>query len=389
MDRRKTLRIVAPVLMAGIALVAALAAAEIYVRYASKAGYYTPEIMRKRSLEYEPAVFARHVLLRQEKYVTDKKGNEVRYRINKHGYRGADFDFAKAPGTTRIIFYGGSSVFDLESYDQDWPHRVESALKNVGFQQIEVINAGIPHHATFDAFGRFFAEGHLLDPDYVVLYDAWNDIKMFPSSEPILRSVRPYDDRLDPRMSYRSVVDRKLCEWSQVYVRLRQKYYAWRLKAGEEGKKQEGERASEFGEIGPTQYRVDTEMFIDLARNIGAVPILVTEARLVRRDNTPAEKKRIGYEHQLLTHEALCLAFERCDDIMRSVAREKGAYLIDAATAFANKGDLFDDHVHVTPEGSRQLARFVAEQLTPILREHAKDPATSDDDAGGVSSGGR
>jgi hypothetical protein len=389
MDRHKKLRIVVPSVMAGIGLVAALVAVEIYARYYSATGYYTPEIMRKRSLEYEPAVFARHVLAREEKTITDWSGDEFHCRINPHGYRGADFDFAKAPGTIRIVFYGGSSVFDIKSYDNDWPHRVEGALEDLGFPQVEVINAGVPTHATFDAFGRFFAEGHLLDPDYVVLYDAWNDIKLFRSTEPLLRSVRPYDDRFDPRLSYRNAIDRKLCELSQVYVRLRYKYYAWRLNAGDEGKKPEGEYASEFGETGPAQYRVDTEMFTDLARNIGAVPILITEARLVRPDNTPAEKERIAYWYQLLTHEALCRAFERCDDIMRSVAQEKGAYLIDAAAAFADKGGLFADHVHVTPEGSKQLARFVAEQLAPILREHGRAPGASDEGAGGVSSGGR
>lgn len=379
-----------PLLMVFIAFLAAFAAAEIYARYFSHTGYFTPEIVRKRSLQYDPAIFARHVFAREEKTVTDWRGAERLYYINEKGYRGRDFDFVKAPGTTRIIFYGGSSVFDLKCYDDDWPHRVESLLRASGFPQVEVINAGIPQHASFDSFGRFFAEGHLLDPDYVVLYDAWNDIKNFRSIEPLLRTVRPYAEAADPRLSYRNFLDRALCGLSQVYVRLRYRYYDWRLRAGEEGQQPEGEYASEFGEIGPTQYRVNAELFVDLARNIGAVPVLMTEARLVSPDNTPAQKEHIAYGYQLLTHEALCRAFQRCDDVIRSVAQEKGAYLIDASVQLTGREDLFVDHVHFTEEGSKQAAQLVAEHFITLLRSRdERAPDASDDDAVGAPSGGR
>ncbi len=379
-----------PLVMVFVAFLAALVAAEIYARYFSHSGYFTPEIVRERSLEYDPAVFARHVFARVEKTVTDAQGAEQQYYINEKGYRGHNFDFEKAPGTTRIIFYGGSSVFDLKCYDDDWPHRVESLLRVSGFPQVEVINAGIPQHASFDAFGRFFAEGHLLDPDYVVLYDAWNDIKNFRSTEPLLRTVRPYAEEADPRLTYRNVLDRTLCELSQVYVRLRLRYYDWRLRVGEEGQQPEGDYASEVGEMGPTQYRVNAEMFVDLARNIGAVPVLMTEARLVSPDNTPAQRERITYGYQLLTHDALCRAFQRCDDIIRSVAKEKGAYLIDASVPLTGRDDLFADHVHFTEEGSKQAAQLVADHFISFLRSREKTtPDSSDDDAGGTSSGGR
>lgn len=377
-----------PLLIVLIALLAAFAAAEIYARRFSAAGYFTPEIMRERSLQYDPAVFSRHVFTRKELTITNWEGREILYHINEQGYRGRDFEFTKPPGTTRIIFYGGSAVFDLNSYDDDWPHRVEAILKNSGFPRVEVINAGTPHHASFDSFGKLFAEGHLLDPDYVVFYNAWNDIKTFRSTEPLLRSLRPYDGKLDPRLTYRNFLDRKLCELSQVYSRLRYRYYDWRLEAGIEGKKPKGEFVSDFGEIGPKQFRLSAEMFVELARNIGAVPILMTEARLVTPDSSPLQQERVKYDFQLLTHEAVCRAFELCDEMIRSIAQEKQVYLIDASAQLTGQDSLFVDHVHFTVAGSKRIAQLVAAQLAPILREHERVPATTDDGAGSASSGG-
>ena len=41
-------------------------------------------------------------------------------------------------------------------------------------------------------------------------------------------------------------------------------------------------------------------MFVDLANNIHATPILVTQARLVDKNNTPEEKSIISSSHPAL-----------------------------------------------------------------------------------------
>ena len=146
---------------------------EIYVRLFSPLGYVTPEIRKDKSLQYVPSLFSRHVFAQRELIATG--WTDVKWHINERGYRGHNFAVAKPKGTIRIIFYGGSAVFDPGSPEgKDWPHRVEDILRQSGFPNVEVINAGIPGHASFDSFGRFFAEGHAFDPDYVVLYNAWN-----------------------------------------------------------------------------------------------------------------------------------------------------------------------------------------------------------------------
>jgi hypothetical protein len=114
---------------------------------------------------------------------------------------------------------------------------------------------------------------------------------------------------------------------------------------------------------------------VDVARNVGAVPVLMTQARLVSRDNTEAERERIRYQLALLTHEALCEAFEQTDQAIHEVARQKGVPVIDASGAFTGTNEFFRDHVHCTNAGSQALARFTAERFAEILAQERKPAA--------------
>jgi hypothetical protein len=345
-----------------------LVLAEMTVRYTSKSGYVTPEIIRNRTVQYSPAVFARHVFPQKEVRAYFDWAGTIKYYINANGYRGHGFSVTKPPGVIRVIIYGGSAVFDpYQTEGQDWPHRVETRLRQNGFPQVEVINAGIPNHASFDCFGRLFAEGHLLNPDYLIFSNAWNDIKTFRSDTPLLRRYQPYNDQEDPRVNYQSGVDRLMCEHSQLYVRLRDRYYNWKLAIGPEGSIPQSEYLSDFSRPALRQYRIDQEMFVDLAREIGAVPILMTEARLASESNTEAQKSRIHYEWVRFTPQGLLRSYEAVEETVHQVSSEKGVALIDTAKDMGGKDEYFVDQVHLTETGSEELARITAQYLAELL----------------------
>ena len=332
--------------------------------------YITPTTLRNGTLQYEASLFARHVLSQRE--LVAKGRDDSTYYINEKGYRGRNFTREKPEGTTRIIFYGGSTTFNEGSgRGKDWPHRVEKILRSNGFRNIEVINAGIPGHASFDSVGRLFAEGHVFEPDYVVLYNAWNDIKYFRSDEPLLRRFKPLDPTRDPRRNYHNAIDRFLGDRSHAYALARRKYYKWRLHVGSEGIIPSEQSPSEITEYGPRQYRLNLETFVDVARNIGAVPILMTQARLVVHDNSESEKKKIRYRYVNLGHDDLVNAFETTDQIAYSVAQQKGVPLIDASKALTGRNELFIDHVHFTEEGAKELARITARHMLEIIGRQA------------------
>ena len=280
----------------------------------------------------------------------------------------------KPCGTIRIIFYGGSAVFDIKlSIGKDWPHKVENILRQKGFSKVEVINAGIPGHASFDSFGRLFTEGKYYSADYVIVYNAGDDIKYFHSKEALLRSFKPYVESSDPLLNYQGFIDYLFCNLSQLYVRLRHRYYVWKLDLGGEGKKIKEKYSSEINDLALKQYKLNVLMFVELARSINAVPILITQARLVTQHNTKEQKACIRYGYQMFTHQTLCNAFDKTDEIIFEVAREKKVALIDASKYLTGKSKFFEDHVHLNDRGSKEIARIIARDLVKILKGKQKN----------------
>jgi lysophospholipase L1-like esterase len=246
---------------------------------------------------------------------------------------------------------------------------VESLLRSRGFPEVEVINAGIPNHASWDAVGRLLGEGHLFQPDYILLYAAWNDIKYFRGTKPLLRAYAIGDVPFHPQLDYYGRLDRFLCESLQTYVRLRSRFLKWRKRSGLEGAIPEEEPPAEVQDSAVAQYRLNIATFVDLTRNIGAHAVLMTQARLPTPESPEEQRARIGYHWVGMDHDTLVAAFAATDAALGAVAAEKGADLIDAARALSGQDELFGDHIHLSAEGSRRLAELTADRLAGLLQK--------------------
>lgn len=345
----------------------AFLAAESYVRLFSGYEHITPEILKNRSLREIPVIG--NILPAQIHDITNTLGAHL--HINSKGYRGREFEFKKAPGTLRIVFYGGSAVFDIGNSDpEDWPHRVETSLRQKGFPQVEVINAGVPGYNTYGVLRNLLTEGFRLEPDYLVLYCAWNDIKYFHHEKPLLRT---FSNEITPTplYEYQNFIDRWLCEISQVYVRIRYRYFMWKEKIGTEGRKPRTKPTDRIDREMLNQYHLNLKTFVDVARNIGAVPVLMTEATLVTSHNTPEEKKKIQYDFQSLTPKSLERAYKLTDILVKKTAREKKVFMIDASHFLTGKSQFFYNNGHLSKEGSAALAAIVSEALVKLLHPQA------------------
>lgn len=346
--------------------------------------FNNPDTIRNHSLQYVPSIFSRHRLKPVGRLIDTstsaalgKKSlsDEGRFFINDVGYRGPNFAPAKPERLTRIIIVGGSTVFDQYRKDEgphrtgDWPHLVERLLRGRGFN-VEVINAGIPGHASFDALGRLYSQLWIYQPDYVLFYGAWNDIKYFRKltpETPLISLFEPLNES-NPFIEYHGFWDRFFSN-SQLYVKIRNQYYGWKFGVGQEGEISEGKYEDTYRLDAVRQYRLDVELIVDLCKNIKAVPILLTEATLVSPNNAAEERKLISYQYQLLTHPALVRAFEETYEVVRSVAREKSVPMLDLAKQLNGKSELFTDHVHLSSKGSQEVANRVGEFLLAYLEE--------------------
>lgn len=342
--------------------------AEIYYGFivSQEDRFPTPELLGRKSLEYSPALFARNVFKTKEKQADGIDGNV--YFINNLGYRGTNFSIEKPKGSTRIMIYGGSFVFNAEAdIGKDWPHMIEDRLRKDRIDRVEVINAGIPGHASFDSLGRFYSEGHNFSPDYVVLCHGWNDLKLFADDRFLLRLVGPSGKNDDPRINYRGSVDRFLCEHTQFYLRCRGSYIERFI--GEEGKipKKKTKRIEPISPIALRQFELTITSFVDIVRNAGGIPILMNQPRLVQIDNSKEDIKRIKFRYVKFDHETLCEAFLKIDQILEKVAREKNVILIDSSSQMTGHGNYFKDHVHLTEEGSDALVEIVSNRLKEII----------------------
>lgn len=368
-----------PVLSVVSFIVFTLSCGEIMVRMFLP--YNSPDTVKKHSLPYVRAAYASSMFapVNDQIEVNPAKAVGVKpsgsnagkiYFINEHGSRGASFKLPKPPGVRRIVVLGGSTVFDLNAEEgSDWPHLMEKFLKEKGHHQVEVINAGIPGHTSSDSLGRLYTEIWQWEPDYLMIYEAWNDIKYFNSlsyGTPLIRLVKPGNPDADPFKNYQGTLDYVL-SYSQLYMKIRNRYVAWKYQVGSEGRFKE-ERRDNVADLGLAQFRLNLETFVDVSRNIHAIPILLTQGTLVSPTNTAEDRKRIVYGYVGLSHEGILQAYEKCRQVILGVAREKKADVLDLLPQLQGKSELFHDHDHTTPRGSEEVARSVADFLDPILK---------------------
>jgi len=154
---------------------------------------------------------------------------------------------------------------------------------------------------------------------------------------------------------------------SQLYVKFRNQYFLWKTKLGPEGTIPLGKYQSTYSALAVRQFKLNIQLIVDAARNVGATPILLTQATLVSPENSEEDRKRIAYEYQGLSQEALVRAFRACNEVIRSVATEKGVEFLDLAKMLNGQSDLFQDHMHTTRKGSNAIAEaratFLADKL--------------------------
>lgn len=98
---------------------------------------------------------------------------------NRLGYRGPEIAQPKPPGVYRIVALGGSTTygFGIERDENTWPGQLQRFLReDYGYEQVEVINAGVQEYTTWESLVNLEFRLLDLDPDLIIVYHATNDI---------------------------------------------------------------------------------------------------------------------------------------------------------------------------------------------------------------------
>ena len=98
---------------------------------------------------------------------------------NSLGYRGDEFPLKKPEGIYRIVVLGGSSTYDvrIENNADIFTAQLQKQLKeDYSYQNVQVINAGVPGYNSWELLANLEFRVLDLDPDLVIIYEGVNDV---------------------------------------------------------------------------------------------------------------------------------------------------------------------------------------------------------------------
>jgi len=331
----------------------------------------------RTTLLYSRNPHYRHALRPNQTYVRDG----FRYVVGPHGLRGEAPEMPKPEGVVRVAVMGGSSVFD-HRVATSWPERVEARLRASGLESVEVFNAGVPGFSTREMIPFFERKVSDFDPDVVVAYTGWNDVK---SMKAFRRSVQlePYREPRAGPDPYAWLTAAR--PWRNVYalpvlwekIRLRTSFLEENAAPTPPSTRTSSAASPPPAwedSAGLGYYRDNLRAFTRAVRAEGALPVFVAEANLYTRGLAEEHRGAIAYHYTGLDHDELVHVTELLHRTAQRVAESRGAPFIDPRAELNGRPECFFDHVHLTRTGSTRLADMVAPALAEVLRERRLAP---------------
>lgn len=289
--------------------------------------------------------------------------------VNSLGLRGAEIERPKPDGRLRIVVLGGSSTFNYDAAEgRTWSVRLEAALGRALGGDVEVINAGTPGYSTYQSSLRLDEQLIGLEPDAVLVYHLWNDLKSFWMDDP--RAMAARWDELGRRNEASTLL--RPSPWLDAVSRRSQtvtyaRFAALRLSTPPPA---EGwshpELDKRVSEAGVAFYVENLVRIADRCAASGIPLGIIDQALLVTPDGSAVERERIRYDYTGFDHPTLVEAIERARDEVRRLAERPGVRHVTTDTFPADPA-LFRDHVHLTDAGLERLAAVIAPQVEAML----------------------
>jgi len=289
-----------------------------------------------------------------------REGDKHQISHNSLGFRGPEIAPIKPAGTFRVVCLGGSSTYGHgpSSDATTWPARLEAHLSQARPElSIEVINGGCQGYSTFESLTNLAFRALPLSPDLVVVYHSINDMRcaLYPDVKPDNTHWRANWQRFEPSLLEKSytylILRAKLTDYvkrqsdlgNYVIVNFdelaKNDLYAWR------------------SETGFRNFHRNLNSIISLAEHNGVQVVLATQG--IKRETLDGAPSK---EDQLR-------AFSYMTEVVKLVAKERGALLCDAATVLeaeaarrveASDDPIFTNDVHMSDVGADLLAKTLA-----------------------------
>ncbi len=329
-----------------------------------------------------------------------------RVTINSHGTRGPELEGQK----TRILAVGGSTtICNIVDDCEAWPSLLMEYLNDAPENEggVWVTNSGIcGTHSEHHLMHATYLLPRLPRIDYMVVYAGINDLGYWLHNKKFdrryLDDSRNWSGRIGESFRQCSFTSRtdpwfKHCQLWKLGSRAKARYQTWHATAGsldENGIIVQDERllwlkqrqlkrqqrlkvkipAAKLETLSAAldSYASNLNAIIDCARQCGVEPILMAQA-MPEHALSSDERERLwmgsmdGGNTYVLHSERLEM-LAKYNDRMRKVAEKRHVLFLDLPTHLKSVRHAYYDDCHFNELGCRETARFVAEQLQPVLK---------------------
>lgn len=309
-------------------------------------------------------------------YIPTPNFRKGKNRHNSLGLRGEEVVVPKPEGEFRIICIGGSTTYtsDVEDYKLSYPFLLEENLKNRGFENVNVINAGMLSYTTYESLINLQLRLLDLKPDLLIIYHAVNDVHarlVWPpeaykaDNSGYRQSI--YEQNLTHGSSiwtyfnlgriiqgkwrgHDELLERKRREGSAPTARFYELRYQRIMKTYPDGIFKEASVSQILKENKPTHFKRNINYMISLAESEGVGVMLSTFAFC------PDTIKQSIY-----TFPALNKAIHEHNAVLKEIAAERKVPLFDFGENFPQNREYYSDDIHVVEKGSRLKSKLFSE----------------------------
>ena len=151
----------------------------------NNAGWWAAKIFTNSDFDFEPGY------VKEELYPCNEFSQEsscFKIMYNSYGFRGNEFQQQKHEIDFRIFTVGGSTTIGVAADDDEtWPAHLQQIVnEKITDKEIEVINFGKSESTTEFEYELIKNKISSLDPDLIIMYDGWNELRsQFPAEKTI------------------------------------------------------------------------------------------------------------------------------------------------------------------------------------------------------------
>lgn len=140
--------------------------------------YASPNQMKDRYGDNYLETNALYVPHRYIGYVPNPVYDATPNRHNALGFRGDEITVPKPDNVFRIVCIGGSTTYgtSVDNYINSYPYKLQEELHSLGYEHVEVVNAGAGNYTTLESLINFQTRVLPIEPDMIIIYHGINDI---------------------------------------------------------------------------------------------------------------------------------------------------------------------------------------------------------------------